>query len=227
MIAGECFRPSCVPGSKDVQVAEEYMQWWLTKVMDLTVEGGRWWSKAKRQPQEINLQINLIACYQLHKPKSTLSNSKRWQWPTHGHSYALLCAILSFWYYALLITTAPLRAAGILHCTRAKQIFRCCLRGVYTGMGAGQPGRAPSSTSIWISGYKWEPGALCRHRYLSARSAISYSNAFCIHKCVSFLFTSVWVFCCLFFFFLWAWYLCKEKKKNAWNLLLTLCVACL
>lgn len=168
MIAGECFRPSLVPGSSDVPVAEENMQWQLTKVMDLTVEGGGWGSKAKQQPQEINLQINLIACYQLHKPKSTLSNSKRRQWPTHGHSSALLYAILSLWYYALLITTAPLRAAGILHCTHAKQIFQCCLRGVYTGMGAGQPGRAPPSSSIWISGCKWEPGALCRHRCLSA-----------------------------------------------------------
>lgn len=106
--------------------------------------GGWWGSKAKQQPQKINLQINLLACYQLWKPKSVQPKSKRWQRPRRVRNYVVLYMIV--WHHTPLIITAPLRAAGILHCTRAKQISQCCLREAYVGTGAGEPGRAPTSS---------------------------------------------------------------------------------
>lgn len=125
----------------------------------------------------MNLQMNFVACHQLHQPKSSQSNSKSWQGPTQGHSYVY--EILPLWYCTLLITTAPSKAAGISHCTHARQVSHVVLKLSTLVWELGSRAGLQSPHPCTSQGAKWESGALCRLKCLFAWTSATFnSNVF-------------------------------------------------
>lgn len=106
-------------------------QRWPQKVMGLTFGGVGRGRLSKQHPQEINLQINFIIQLSLVARAKISPNSKSCQWPTQARSYALFYPALSLWDYTSLITTAPLRTAGILRCTHEAEFLMLSERGLH------------------------------------------------------------------------------------------------
>lgn len=118
-------------------------------MVGFTFGGGGKGRKSKQQPQAINLQINFTACYELHKPKPTQSNSRSWQGPTQELRSVLQNTTFMVLYLANDYCTFKSSRNFTLHTCKAG--FWCCLKAIYTAMGAGQQGRALASTPMCIS----------------------------------------------------------------------------